>query len=88
MVFIGNFKRMLGYMKTCGKAQEDRLCHRLSRVALTRASLARRTSSRKSAKTQISRRWTPACTKEMHGQSERVREQTGRFWCGTTPLGD
>lgn len=47
MVFIGNFKQMLVSLKTCGKAQEDRLCHRLSRLALTRASLSHHMSSRK-----------------------------------------
>lgn len=47
MVFIGNFKQMLVSLKTCGKAQEDRLCHRLSRLALTRASLSPHMSSRK-----------------------------------------
>lgn len=30
MVFIGNFKQMLVSLKTCGKVQKDRLCHRLS----------------------------------------------------------
>lgn len=47
MVFIGNFKQMLVSLNTCGKAQEDRLCHRLSRLALTRASLSHQTSSQK-----------------------------------------
>lgn len=47
MVFIGNFKQMLVSIQTCGEGQAESFCHRLSRVALTHASLSQRTSSRK-----------------------------------------